>query len=34
MYGNRYLVVMSGEKSKVDKKVFDEAVKTFALAKP
>jgi len=32
--GNRYLVVMSGEKGKVDKKVFDEAVKTFALAKP
>jgi len=32
--GNRYLVVLSGEKGKVDKKVFDEAVKTFALAKP
>lgn len=32
--GNRYLVVMSGEKGKVDKKVFDNAVKTFALVKP
>ena len=32
--GNRYLVVMSGEKGKVDKKVFDEAVKSFTLAKP
>jgi len=32
--GNRYLVVMSGEKGKVDKKIFDHAVKTFTLAKP
>lgn len=32
--GQRYLVVMSGEKGKVDKKVFDNAVKTFALVKP
>ena len=32
--GNRYMVVLWGEKGKVDKKVFDEAVKTFALAKP
>jgi len=31
--GQRYLVVMSGEKGKVDKKVFDHAVKTFALVK-
>lgn len=31
--GNRYLVVMSGEKGKVDKKVFDSAVATFTLAK-
>lgn len=29
--GQRYLVVMSGEKGKVDKKVFDHAVATFAL---
>jgi len=29
--GQRYLVVMSGEKGKVNKKVFDNAVKTFAL---
>lgn len=29
--GQRYLVVMSGEKGKVDKKVFDRAVATFAL---
>ena len=32
--GDRYLVVMSGEKGKVHKAVFDEAVKTFALVKP
>jgi len=32
--GQRFLVVMSGEKGKVDKKVFDHAVKTFALVKP
>lgn len=32
--GNRYMVVLWGEKGKVDKKVFDEAVKTFALPKP
>jgi len=32
--GNRYLVVMSGEKGKVDKKVFDHAVKSFAVVKP
>jgi len=32
--GNRYMVVLWGEKGKVDKKVFDEAIKTFALAKP
>lgn len=31
--GNRYLVVISGEKGKVDKAVFDNAVKTFALVK-
>jgi len=31
--GGRYLVVMSGEKGKVDKKVFDHAVMTFALVK-
>ena len=31
--GHRYMVVMWGEKGKVDKKVFDNAVKTFALAK-
>lgn len=31
--GQRYMVVMWGEKGKVDKKVFDNAVKTFALAK-
>jgi len=31
--GGRYLVVMSGEKGKVDKKVFDHAVKTFGLVK-
>lgn len=30
--GHRYMVVMWGEKGKVDKKVFDNAVKTFALA--
>ncbi len=30
--GQRYMVVMWGEKGKVDKKVFDNAVKTFALA--
>lgn len=29
--GHRYLVVMWGEKGKVDKKVFDRAVATFAL---
>ena len=29
--GHRYLVVMAGEKGKVDKKVFDHAVATFAL---
>lgn len=29
--GNRYMVVMSGEKGKVDKKVFDHAVSSFAL---
>ena len=32
--GHRYMVVMWGEKGKTDKKVFDHAVKTFALAKP
>jgi hypothetical protein len=32
--GNRYLVVISGEKGKVDKKVFDDAVASFALVKP
>jgi hypothetical protein len=32
--GNRYMVVLWGEKGKIDKKVFDEAVKSFALAKP
>lgn len=31
--GGRYMVVMSGEKGKVDKKVFDHAVKSFALVK-
>lgn len=31
--GGRYLVVMAGEKGKVDKKVFDHAVATFMLAK-
>lgn len=31
--GHRYMVVMWGEKGKTDKKVFDHAVKTFALAK-
>jgi len=31
--GHRYLVVMSGEKGKVDKKLFDEAVQSFALAR-
>jgi hypothetical protein len=31
--GHRYMVVMWGEKGKVDKKVFDDAVKSFALAK-
>lgn len=31
--GNRYLVVMAGEKGKVDKAVFDHAVKSFALVK-
>jgi hypothetical protein len=31
--GNSYLVVISGEKGKVDKAVFDHAVKTFALVK-
>jgi len=31
--GGRYLVVMSGQKGKVDKKVFDHAVKTFGLVK-
>ncbi len=30
--GHRYMVVMWGEKGKVDKKVFDHAVKSFALA--
>ena len=29
--GHRYMVVMWGEKGKTDKKVFDNAVKTFAL---
>ena len=29
--GHRYLVVMSGAKGKVDKKVFDHAVSSFAL---
>jgi hypothetical protein len=29
--GERYLVVMSGQKGKVDKKVFDHAVSSFAL---
>jgi hypothetical protein len=32
--GNRYMVVLWGEKGKVDKKVFDGAVASFALAKP
>jgi hypothetical protein len=32
--GHRYLMVLWGEKGKTDKKVFDHAVKTFALAKP
>ena len=32
--GNRHMVVLWGEKGKVDKKVFDHAVKTFALVKP
>jgi hypothetical protein len=32
--GNRYLVVLWGPTGKVNKKLFDEAVKTFALAKP
>lgn len=31
--GNRYMVVLWGEKGKVDKKVFDHAVSSFALAK-
>ena len=31
--GHRYMVVMWGEKGKVDKKVFDHAVKTFGLGK-
>ncbi len=31
--GHRYMVVMWGEKGKTDKKVFDHAVKTFALVK-
>ncbi len=31
--GHRYMVVMWGEKGKTDKKVFDHAVKTFALGK-
>jgi hypothetical protein len=31
--GERYMVVLWGEKGKVDKKVFDHAVKSFALAK-
>ena len=31
--GHRYMVVMWGEKGKVDKKVFDHAVSSFALAK-
>lgn len=31
--GHRYLVVMAGEKGKVDKKIFDHAVKTFSLVK-
>lgn len=31
--GHRYMVVMWGEKGKVDKKVFDHAVKTFELPK-
>jgi hypothetical protein len=31
--GHRYMVVMWGAKGKADKKVFDHAVKTFALAK-
>jgi hypothetical protein len=31
--GERYLVVVAGEKGKVDKAVFDHAVKTFALTK-
>ncbi len=31
--GHRYLVVMSGEKGKVNKAVFDHAVKSFALVK-
>lgn len=32
-HGNRSMVVMWGEKGKVDKKVFDHAVKTFVLVK-
>jgi len=31
--GQRYLVVMAGEKGKVDKAVFDHAVQTLALVK-
>ncbi|MBI5027014.1 MAG: hypothetical protein HZC12_09885 [Nitrospirae bacterium] len=31
--GKQYMVVLHGEKGKVDKKVFDHAVKTFALGK-
>jgi hypothetical protein len=31
--GNRYMVVLWGEKGKVNKAAFDHAVKTFALAK-
>jgi len=31
--GHRYMVVMWGEKGRVDKKIFDDAVKSFALAK-
>jgi len=32
--GNRFLVVLWGEKGKIDKMVFEEAAKSFALAKP
>jgi hypothetical protein len=31
--GHRYMVVMWGEKGKVNKDVFDHAVKTFALVR-